>query len=166
MGSRSTRSAERVQPRRHAAGDAAASGPPLTPVASHHVDVVTTNLLQGNRVTPNYEGLASAVFTILLLVSAGLSEAAARQKGLKFRSHWQDTSQWPSTRRLGETTSGAKVLVEEGTYRILGVHLFGPRADEEINVFAVAIRFGVRAADLKQVFFAYPTVTSDLPYLI
>jgi hypothetical protein len=33
-------------------------------------------------------------------------------------------------------------------------------------VFAVAIRFGVRAADLKQVFFAYPTVTSDLPYLV
>jgi glutathione reductase (NADPH) len=150
----------------YAAGDAAASGPPLTPVASHHVDVVTTNLLQGNRVTPNYEGLASAVFTIPPLASAGLSEAAARQKGLKFRSHWQDTSQWLSTRRLGETTSGAKVLVEEGTDRILGAHLFGPRADEEINVFAVAIRFGVRAADLKQVFFAYPTVTSDLPYLV
>ena len=150
----------------YAAGDAAASGPPLSPVASHHVDVVTTNLLQGNRVTPNYEGLASAVFTIPPLASAGLSEAAARQKGLKFRSHWQDTSQWLSTRRLGETTSGAKVLVEEGTDRILGAHLFGPWADEEINVFAVAIRFGVRAADLKQVFFAYPTVTSDLPYLV
>ena len=81
----------------YAAGDAAASGPPLSPVASHHVDVVTTNLLQGNRVTPNYEGLASAVFTIPPLASAGLSEAAARQKGLKFRSHWQDTSQWLST---------------------------------------------------------------------
>src|SRR5919109_4287910 len=142
----------------YAAGDAAASGPPLTPAASHHVDVVTTNLLQGNRVTPNYEGLASAVFTIPPLASAGLSEAAARQTGLKFRRHWQDTSQWLSTRRLGETTAGAQVLVEEGTDRILGAHLFGPRADEEINVFAVAIRFGVRAADLKQVFFAYPTV--------
>ena len=150
----------------YAAGDAAASGPPLTPVASHHVDVVTMNLLQGNRVTPNYAGLASAVFTIPPLAAAGLSEAAARQQGLQFRRHWQDTSQWLSTRRLGETTSGAKVLVEEGTDRILGAHLFGPRADEEINVFAVAIRFGVRAADLKQVFFAYPTVTSDLPYLI
>jgi glutathione reductase (NADPH) len=85
--------------------------------------------------------------------------------GLRFSTHWQDTSQWLSTRRLGETTSGGKVLVEEGSGRILGAHLFGPRADEEINVFAVAIRFGVKAADLKQVLFAYPTVTSDLPYL-
>ena len=87
-------SADVSNPAVYAAGDAAASGPPLTPVASHHVDVVTTNLLQGNRVTPNYEGLASAVFTIPPLASAGLSEAAARQKGLKFRSHWQDTSRF------------------------------------------------------------------------
>lgn len=150
----------------YAAGDAAASGPPLTPVASHHADVVARNLLEGNRVTPNYEGLASAVFTIPPLAAAGLSEAEATQKGLRFRAQWQDTSQWLSTRRLGETTSGAKVLVEEDSGRILGAHLFGPRADEEINVFAVAIRFGVRAADLEQVLFAYPTVTSDLRYLL
>ena len=150
----------------YAAGDAAASGPPLTPVASHHADVVTTNLLEGNRRTPNYEGLASAVFTVPPLASAGLTEAAAREAGLRFRTHWNDTSEWLSTRRLGETTSGAKVLVEEGSGRVLGAHLFGPRADEEINVFAVAIRLGIRADDLKQVLFAYPTVTSDLPFLL
>jgi glutathione reductase (NADPH) len=150
----------------YAAGDAAASGPPLTPVASHHAQIVATNLLEGNRATPNYDGLASAVFTIPPLASAGLTEAAAREAGLRFRAEWQDTSGWLSTRRLGETTSGGKVLVDEAGGRILGAHLFGPRADEEINVFAVAIRFGIRAADLRQVLFAYPTVTSDLPYLV
>jgi glutathione reductase (NADPH) len=150
----------------YAAGDAAASGPPLTPVASHHAEVVATNLLEGNRRTPNYDGLASAVFTIPPLASAGLTEEAARRAGLRFRTHWHDTSEWLGTRRLGETTAGAKVLVEEGSERIVGAHLFGPRADEEINVFAVAIRLGARAADLKEVLFAYPTVTSDLPYLL
>jgi glutathione reductase (NADPH) len=150
----------------YAAGDAAASGPPLTPVASLHADVVADNLLHGNRRTPSYDGLASAVFTVPPLASAGLTEAAAREQGLRFRTHWNDTSGWLSTRRLGETTGGAKVLVEEDSGRILGAHLFGPRADEEINVFAVAIRFGIKAADLKQVLFAYPTVTSDLQYLV
>jgi glutathione reductase (NADPH) len=150
----------------YAAGDAAASGPKLTPVAGLHADVVATNLLQGNRATASYDGLASAVFTVPPLASAGLTEASARDRGLRFRTRWNDTSEWLGTRRLGETTSGAKVLIEEGTDRILGAHLFGPRADEEINVFAVAIRFGIRAADLSQVLFAYPTVTSDLPYLL
>jgi hypothetical protein len=30
----------------------------------------------------------------------------------------------------------------------------------------MAIRFGIAAPDLKQVLWAYPTVTSDLPYLV
>ena len=150
----------------YAAGDVAASGPPLTPVAGHHADVVATNLLEGNRRSPSYEGLASAVFTIPPLASAGLTEAAARERGLRFRARRIDTSGWLSTRRLGETRSGGKVLIEEGSGRILGAHLFGPRADEEINVFALAIRQGMTAADLKQVLWAYPTVTSDLPYLL
>jgi glutathione reductase (NADPH) len=150
----------------YAAGDAAASGPPLTPVADHDSDVVATNLLEGNRRKVNYDGLASAVFTIPPLASVGLTEAAARAKGLRFRAHREDTSGWLSSQRAGETTSGTKVLVEEDSGRILGAHLFGPHADEVINVFAVAVRFGIRADDLKPVLFAYPTNASDIPYMV
>jgi glutathione reductase (NADPH) len=150
----------------YAAGDAAASGPPLTPVADHDSEVVATNLLEGNRRTVNYDGLASTVFTIPPLASVGLTEAAAREKGLRFRAHRQDTSGWLSSQRVGETTSGSKVLIEEDSGRILGAHLFGPHADEVINVFAVAVRFGIRADDLKQVLFAYPTNAADIPYMV
>jgi glutathione reductase (NADPH) len=150
----------------YAAGDAAASGPPLTPVADHHADVVATNLLDGHRKTVNYTGLASAVFTVPPLASAGLTEQAARERGVRFRAHREDTSGWLSSHRAGETTSGAKVLVEDGSGRILGAHLLGPHADEVINVFAVAIRLGARADDLTQVLYAYPTVGSDIPYMV
>jgi glutathione reductase (NADPH) len=150
----------------YAAGDAAASGPPLTPVAEHHGDVVSTNLLEGNTKRVNYTGLASAVFTVPPLASAGLTEQAARDEGRRFRVHREDTSGWLSTQRVGETTSGSKVLIEEDTGRILGAHLLGPHADVVINVFAVAIRLGARADDLKQIFYAYPTVASDIPYMV
>jgi glutathione reductase (NADPH) len=150
----------------YAAGDAAASGPPLTPVAAHHADVVGTNLLAGNKKKVNYDGLASAVFTVPPLASAGLTEAAARAQGLRFRAHREDTSGWLSTRRVGETTSGSKVLIEEEGGRILGAHLLGPHADEVINVFALAIRLGARADDLKHVLYAYPTVGSDIPFKV
>jgi glutathione reductase (NADPH) len=150
----------------YAAGDAAASGPPLTPVADHHADVVATNLLEGNRKTVNYTGLASAVFTVPPLASAGLTEKAAREQGLRFRAHREDTSGWLSSRRAGETTSGSKVLVEEDGGRILGAHLLGPHADEVINVFVLAIRLGARADDLKHLLYAYPTVGSDIPYMV
>jgi len=150
----------------YAGGDAAASGPPLTPKASHDVEVLVTNLLQGNRRTPNYAGIASAVFTLPPMAAAGVTEEAARAGGLKFRTNRQETSGWFNTRRVGETVAAFKILVEEGSGRVLGAHLLGPHADEVINVFSVAIRLGIPADDLKQVIYAYPTYGSDIPYML
>jgi glutathione reductase (NADPH) len=150
----------------YAAGDAAASGPPLTPKAGHDTEVVAQNLLEGNHRQPRYEGLASAVFTVPALAAVGLTEEAARAQGLRFRPRWEDTSSWFSSTRVGETASGYKTLVEEGTGRILGAHLLGPHAEEVINIFAVAIRLGLAAEDLKQTLFAYPTSASDVPFML
>jgi glutathione reductase (NADPH) len=150
----------------YAAGDAAASGPPLTPKAAHDAEVVSTNLLQGNTRKADYGAIASVVFTVPPLASAGLTEDAARARGLVYRPRWEDTSQWLSSRRIGERASGFKVLVEEGTRRILGAHLLGPHADVTINIFAVAIRASLDADALKSVLFAYPTVAADIPYML
>ena len=150
----------------YAGGDAAASGPQLTPKADHDAGVLTTNLLEGNRLAVNYDGIASAVFSIPPLASTGLTENAARAAGVKFRVTWQDTSAWFNTRRVGETVSGFKVLIEEGTGWIVGAHLLGPNAAEVINLFAIAIRLRIRADDLKQVIYAYPTNGSDIRFML
>jgi glutathione reductase (NADPH) len=150
----------------YAGGDAAASGPPLTPKGDHDVGVLTTNLLEGNRQTANYEGIASAVFSLPPLASAGLTEAVARSAGIDFRTSWRDTSGWFNTRRVGETTSGAKVLIEQGTDRIVGAHLLGPHANEVINLFAMAIRLRIPAGTVKEVIYAYPTYGSDIRFMI
>ena len=100
------------------------------------------------------------------LATVGLTEAAARTQGLRFRTTYADTSDWFTSRRVGETTSGYKVLVEEESHRLLGTHLFGPHAEEVINLFAMAIRCGIRAPDLQQVLCAYPTSASDVVHML
>jgi glutathione reductase (NADPH) len=150
----------------YAAGDAAATGPPLTPVAGYDGQIVADNLIEGNRRKPNYEGVASVVFTVPPLASVGLQEAAARERGLKFRVNHQNTGNWYSSRRVGEAYSGFKVMIEETSGRILGAHLLGSQAEETINVFALAIRKGLTAADLKDNLFAYPTHGSDIQYML
>lgn len=151
----------------YAAGDAAASGgPPLTPVASYDGIIVAANLLKGNHQKPNYLGIPTVVFTIPPLASVGLSESEARKQGLKFKVKEEMTSNWYSSRRIAEKYSGFKVLVEEDTDRILGAHLLGGEAEEVINLFGVAMRSGMHAADLKHMLYAYPTRGSDVPYML
>lgn len=150
----------------YAAGDAALSGPPLTPVAGHDAKVVAANMLDGNHQKPNYLGVPSVAFTIPPIASVGLSEKQARDNGLKFRIHSEKASDWYTARSVAETTYGFKVLVEEQTDHILGTHLVGPHVDEVINIFALAIRQGLTAEDLKTTMFAYPTGASDISHML
>ena len=151
----------------YAAGDAAASGGfPLTPVAGMQGAIVASNLLKGNHRTPDYNGIPSVVFTVPPLASVGLREAAAREQGLRFKTNYQDTSDWYSSRRVRLRHSGFKVLVEEGSGRILGAHLLGTHAEEVISLFALAIRTGLRSSDLKHMVYSYPTSSSDVTYML
>ncbi len=150
----------------YAAGDAASSGPPLTPVSSHDAKVVVSNLIEGNRQKPDYLGVPSVAFTIPPIAAVGLSEEEARRKGIKFRMKSQRASDWFTARQAAEPVYGFKVLVEEETDKVLGAHLVGPHVDEVINLFALAVRHGLTADALKQTMFAYPSGASDIGYML
>ncbi len=78
----------------------------------------------------------------------------------------ENASDWYTARRLVEPVYGFKTLVDADSDRILGAHLVGPQAEEVINLFVLAIRHGLTAADLKATTFAYPTVSSDVSYML
>ncbi len=151
----------------YAAGDAADSSPlRLTPIAGLEGGIVAQNLLHSNTTTPNYTGTPTVVYTIPPLTRVGLLEREAREQGLRYQVHHEDTSGWYSSRRVGLTHTGFKVLVEEGTGRILGAHLLEHHADEVINLFALVMRAGLPASALKEVPSAYPTSSSDVSYML
>jgi glutathione reductase (NADPH) len=151
----------------YAAGDAAAGGGlPLTPVASMEAEAVAANILEGNRRKLNYTGVPTVVFTVPPLAAVGLREEDARKQGLKFRTNYGEMSKWYSSRRLNLKHAGFKVLIEENSERILGAHLLGAHAEETINLFALAIRMGLKAGDLRATIFAYPTHASDVIHML
>ncbi|MGE0243033.1 MAG: NAD(P)/FAD-dependent oxidoreductase [Nitrososphaeraceae archaeon] len=152
----------------YAAGDVADSGGlPLTPVASYEGVIVADNLINGNTRKTNYVGLPSVVFTIPALTSVGMQEKEVKQRGLKFRTKYEKTDNWASSKRVGETCSGFKILIEKDTDRILGAHILGPHAEEVINIFSLAIRLGLTAKDLNDpLLYAYPTNSSDVVYML
>jgi glutathione reductase (NADPH) len=123
-------------------------------------------MLHGNQQKPNYVGVPTVAFTIPPIAAVGLGEKQAREQGFKFRMQHQKASDWYTARRVAETVYGFKVLVEEETDRVLGAHLVGPHVDEVINVFALAIRQGLTAENLRSAIFGYPTGASDIGHML
>ena len=156
----------RTNPRVYAIGDAAATPFQLAPVADNEGMAAAENIARGNVKAMDYTGVASAVFTTPNLAAVGLTEEAARRRGIKFHVHHGTTEEWASSIRIGEKHGGYKILFEDGTHRILGAHLLRHNAGETINVFALAVRFGMTAHDLECATWAYPTYTSDLKKMI
>jgi glutathione reductase (NADPH) len=152
----------------YAAGDVAASGGlPLTPVATYEGSLVATNLVKGNILKCNYSGLPSVVFTIPPLASVGMQEKEAKEAGFGFRVKYENTALWASSRRVGETYSGFKTLIEQDSNKILGAHILGPHAEEVINIFSMAIRLGLTAKELQDpLLYSYPTNSSDAVYML
>ena len=151
----------------YAAGDAAASGGlPLTPVASTEGRVVAANLLEGNRHKPDHNAVPTVVFTVPPLASVGLHEETAKAQDLTFKANQGDTSGWYSSRRVGMKHSGYKVLIEDESNRILGAHLLGIHAEETINLFALAMRFGLTTDQLRKMRYTYPSHSDDISYMV
>lgn len=117
-------------------------------------------------VKSDYRGVPSVAFTLPPIASVGVSEEQARRKGMKFRIKCELVPTWFTARQAAENVYGYKVLVDETTDLILGAHLVGPRVDEVINLFAMAIRHGLTAEELKSTMFAYPTGASDVGYML
>ncbi len=151
----------------YAAGDAAdAGGLPLTPVAGTEGELAAENLLHGNRRKPDFTGLASIVYTVPPLASVGMTQAEAGKRGLRLKVNTGDSSDWYSSRRIAAKTSAYKILIDEDTQSVVGAHLLGPHAEELANVFALAIRAKIPVPQLREVFFAYPTASSDIEYML
>jgi glutathione reductase (NADPH) len=153
-------------PHVYAIGDCAASGNQLATVADEEGKIAAHNILNGNTKKVDYSVLPSAVFTIPNLASVGLTEGDAKKKGLDFRVNQGTTTRMPSSKRIGENHSGYKILINKTDDTIIGAHLARHNASEVINVFGLAIKFGIKASELAEFMWAYPTYTSDLKYMV
>jgi glutathione reductase (NADPH) len=149
----------------YAAGDVLAS-PQLSPIATYEGRIVGRNIIEGPKHKPDYAGIPACVYTVPALASVGLSEQAAKNKGLSARIIVSDMTDWLSTKTYAETRAWAKVLVDEKTDRILGAHMVGHAGEELINVFALAMAHGIKATDIRNFVFAYPSFSADIKSML
>ncbi len=151
----------------YAVGDCAdGGGLPLTPTAYVEGDTAARNLLEGNRHTVDFTGIASIVYTIPALGMAGLTEEDARARGVRVAVRAGDTTQWYSSRRIRARRSAYRILVDEERGTIVGAHVLGPHVEELINVLGLAVRAQIPVATIEGVLFGYPTASSEISAML
>jgi glutathione reductase (NADPH) len=150
----------------HVCGDAMPMSPQLSPIATYEGDIVGRNIVEGPKYSPDYESIATSVYTVPALAAVGLTEAAANQKGFAIKVHGNDMQDWFSSRTYAETVAWSKIIVDETTDRILGAHFVGHAGEELVNIFGLAMRFGITATQIKDTVYAYPTFSSDIKHML
>ena len=147
-------------------GDALGQAGQLSPIATYEGQIVGHNIAKGPSRKPDYASIPSCIFTVPTLAMVGISENDARDKGLKIRVQTNDMRGWLSAKTFAESAAWAKVVIDEASDRILGATMLGHAAEELIHTFALAIRHGITAADLKDMVYAFPTFSADIKFLV
>jgi glutathione reductase (NADPH) len=153
-------------PNVYVCGDAVPSTPQLSPIATYEGDIVGRNIVEGPRHRPDYASVPTSVYTVPALASVGLTEAAARDQGVKINVHTTDMLSWFSACTYAETVAWSKIIVDAATDKVLGAHFVGHSGEELINLFGLAMGLGITAAQIREKVYAYPTFTSDIKNLI
>ena len=148
------------------AGDAMEHSAQLSPIATYEGRIVGHNIVNGRTQKPDYSAIPSAVYTVPALSTVGLSEAEARAKDLEVSVHVTDMSDWISTRTHAESAAWSKVLVDKKSDQVVGAHILGHHGEELIHLFAMAMRHGISATDLRASVYAFPTFSADIKSLI
>jgi dihydrolipoamide dehydrogenase len=110
----------------------------------------------------NYDAIPAIVYTHPEVASVGKTEEDLKQSGQAYRRGSFPFVANGRARAMGESQGLVKVLADQKTDRILGVHIVGPRAGDLIAEAAAAISFGASAEDLARTCHAHPTLSECL----
>jgi glutathione reductase (NADPH) len=150
----------------HVCGDAVPTSPQLSPIATYEGDIVGRNIVEGPKYSPDYASMATSVYTVPALAAVGLTEIAAKQNGFAIDIHTNDMHDWFSAKTYAETVAWSKIIVDRTTDRILGAHFVGHAGQELVNLFGLAMRFGLTAAQIRDNVYAYPTFSSEIKHML
>lgn len=133
----------------------------LAHVASHQGLVAVQNALGGNA-RMDYSVVPAGIFTMPEIGSVGLREKQVIEKGIKYRVGRFQFRGLGKAHAMGEITGMVKVIADEASDKVLGVHICGAHATDLIHEGALAIQKGATAKELGNMIHAHPTLAEAI----
>lgn len=148
----------------YAVGDVV-RGPMLAHKASEEGVVVAEMIMHlekgqgGENEEINFSTIPWVIYTAPEIAWVGQNEQELRTAGVAYKA-----GQFPfiangRARAIGETSGFIKILADEKTDRVLGVHMIGPNVSELISEAVMAMKFSASSQDIALIVHAHPSLS-------
>jgi len=132
------------------------------PMLAHKAEdegVAVAEIIAGQAGHVNYDVIPSVVYTSPEVASVGKTEEELKKAGVAYKSGKFPFTANGRARAMLHTDGFVKILADQKTDRVLGVHIVGFGAGEMIHEAAVLMEFGGSSEDLARTCHAHPTMS-------
>jgi len=145
----------------YAAGDVTGE-PMLEALAAREGTKAAENALIGSRAKIDFNSVPRAIFTDPQFASVGLTEREALDAGYECNCRVLTFSEVSKARIIGNTRGVIKMVVDNKTLTVLGIHILCPYAGDLFTEAALMIKNKYTAADVVDTIHVFPTMSEAI----
>ena len=134
----------------------------LTPVAIREGHAFADTQFGGKPTTVDYDAIPSAVFSHPPIAAVGLTESQAKNKLGVIRTYTSDFRAMKNVLAGRNERSLYKLVVDDGTDEVVGIHMIGPDAPEILQAAAIAVKARLKKADFDATVALHPSMAEEL----
>jgi len=134
----------------------------LTPVAIREGHAFADTQFGKDPWTVNYNCVPHAVFSHPPIAGVGMTEGEARNRLGQVKAYTSDFRPMKNVLAGRNERSLYKLVVDDATDKIVGIHMIGPDAPEILQAAAIAVKAGLKKSDFDQTVALHPTMAEEL----
>jgi glutathione reductase (NADPH) len=134
----------------------------LTPVAIREGQAFADTIFGGKPTRVDYANIPAAVFSHPPIAAVGMTEGEARDKLGTYKTYVSDFRPMKNVLAGRNERSLYKLVVDEETDKVVGIHMIGPDAPEILQAAAIAVKAGLTKAQFDETVALHPTMAEEL----
>jgi len=135
------------------------------PMLAHKAEeegIAVAEIIAGQSGHVNYNMIPMVIYTSPEVASVGKTEQQLIEENIKYKIGKFPFMANPRAKVINETEGFVKILAEEKTDKVLGVHIIGPHAGDMIAEMVLAMEFGASSEDIARTCHAHPTYSEAI----
>lgn len=132
------------------------------PMLAHKAEdegMMVAEMIAGQKPEVDYATIPWVIYTAPEIAWVGKTEQQLKQEDIAYTKGSFPFAANGRAKGMAATTGMVKMLAEQGTDRVLGVHIFGANASDMIAEATLAMEFGGSAEDIARTCHAHPTLS-------